>query len=69
MTFEEAIRKSIRNYMKGKLPEATKKAKGELTYDLKFFDELEKMFTEDEKGSKKKSKADKASETVGMEEI
>ena len=66
MTFEEAIRKSIRNYMKGKMPEATKQQKGELKYDLKFFDDLEKMFTEDEKGKKGKSKRPAES---GMEEL
>lgn len=63
MTFEEAIRKSIRNYMKGKMPEATKQQKGELKYDLKFFDELEKMFVEEGKKSKGKKPT-----PMGMEE-
>jgi len=60
MTFEEAIRKSIKNYMNGRMPESVSEVKGGLKYDLKFFDKLEEMFLEgaDEKKSKRKKKSE-----------
>ena len=70
MTFEEAIRKSIKNYMNGRMPESVAEVKGGLKYDLKFFDKLEEMFLEgSEEGSKSKSKKKKKEDApVEMEE-
>jgi hypothetical protein len=58
MTFEEAIRKSIKNYMKGKMPESVKEVRGGLKYDLKFFDKLEEDFLKDSPKKTKKGKKD-----------
>jgi hypothetical protein len=69
MTFEEAIRKSIKNYMKGRMPDAISKVKGGVKYDLKFFDKLEEMFMEDETDKKKKSKKKDKDEDLKMEDL
>jgi hypothetical protein len=42
MTFEEAIRLSIKAYMKGKIPQSVNEAKGGLRYTPEYFDDLEK---------------------------
>lgn len=59
MTFEEAVRKSIRSYFKGKEPTAMKEAKGEIKYTMKFFDDLEKQVLGKDAAKKdKKSKGE-----------
>lgn len=55
MTFEEAIRKSIRKYRDNKAFSELSKAKGgQLRYNLEFFDDLEKELLKEATGSKKK---------------
>jgi hypothetical protein len=55
MTFEEAVRKSIRAFMKGEMPTSLIEASGgKLRYDQKFFDDLEKDILGEGKKSKKK---------------
>jgi hypothetical protein len=55
MTFEEAIRKSIRAFMKGDMPTSLIEASGgKMKYDQKFFDDLEKEILGEDKKSKKK---------------
>ena len=59
MTFEEAIRKSIRAFMKGDTPQNLIDASGgKIKYDLKFFDELEKEILGEPKGKKSKKKGE-----------
>ena len=59
MTFEEAIRKSIKAFLKGEQPTNLAEASGgEVKYTLKFFDDLEKELvgaTETKKGKGKKN--------------
>tara|TARA_B100000963_G_C22622953_1_gene670874 strand:- start:693 stop:872 length:180 start_codon:yes stop_codon:yes gene_type:complete len=43
MKFQEAVVKSIKSYMDGKLPEELEKVTGEpMLYTLEYFDDLEK---------------------------
>ena len=43
MKFQEAVVKSIKSYMDGKIPEELEKVTGEpMLYTLEYFDELEK---------------------------
>jgi hypothetical protein len=64
MTFEEAIRKSIRAYMKGKNPDNLFKAIGKVKYTRDYFDSLEKdILGEEDKGKgKKKAKDEEVAE-------
>lgn len=60
MTFEEAIRKSVKAYWKGKTPENLKKSVKQMKYTKKYFDRFEKeTFGEapsDEDDKKRKGK-------------
>lgn len=59
MTFEEAIRKSIKAYRDGKDPEALLKAKGKkLSYDRDYFNELEQEIVGKKSKKQKSKKAD-----------
>lgn len=42
MTFEEAIRKSVKAYWKGKTPDNVKKSAKNFKYNKKYFDKFEK---------------------------
>jgi len=68
MTFEEAIRRSIRAYLKGKIPESVKEAKGELRYTPEYFDELEERVLNPDK-KKKKSKDDDEDKPETIEDV
>lgn len=61
MTFEEAVRKSIKAYFNGKDPSALIEAKGGIKYTREFFDKLEEEIVEP-KGLKKAKKITKAEE-------
>jgi hypothetical protein len=55
MTFEEAVRKSIRAFLKGDMPASLVEASGgKMKYDQKFFDDLEKEILGEDKKTKKK---------------
>jgi hypothetical protein len=63
MTFEEAIRKSIKAYFDGKDPSALIEAKGGIKYDRAFFDKLEEDIVEPKNLKKaKKTKTPKGEE-------
>lgn len=65
MTFEEAIRKSIRAFLEGKPAENLKEAYGkEIKYTKEYFDELEKQII---KGTKK-TKPSKQDDQEGIDE-
>jgi len=70
MKFEDAIKKSVKDFLKGntadKISEATE---GGIYYSPAFFDEFEEKFleaNEETKGSKKKSKSKKGEEDNGI---
>ncbi|MGA0315297.1 MAG: hypothetical protein ACO3MJ_07905 [Alphaproteobacteria bacterium] len=49
MKFEDAVVKSIRNFMRGKMPKATSELMDEgRFYTPEYFDELEEAFADDE---------------------
>lgn len=62
MTFEEAIRQSMKAYRKGKRPEEAIKAGMTFTYTMEFFDKMEKDLL-----SKSKSKGKASDEEAEME--
>jgi len=59
MDFNEAVRKSVKKFLAGKMDmaEISKVSKADIVYTLSFFDELEEEMTDEvPKGKKKKKK-------------
>tara|TARA_R110001592_G_scaffold120466_5_gene324743 strand:- start:847 stop:1041 length:195 start_codon:yes stop_codon:yes gene_type:complete len=54
MTFDEAVKKSIKNFLKGKMPmETGSLTEGGLFYTPEYFDDLEQQFLDDPIKTKK----------------
>lgn len=64
MTFEEAIRKSIKSYYEGKMPEAFMKESGPQKYTPEFFDEMEDKIVSGKDSKKKKKKEEPEDEEL-----
>ena len=57
MKFEDAVKKSVKAFVAGKLPEALIAARGEdIFFSPDYFDEMEAMFLEEGKAPKKAKK-------------
>jgi hypothetical protein len=57
MKFEDAVKKSVKQFLAGKMPEATNKlVEGGIFFTPDYFDELEAELAEDEPKAKKSKK-------------
>lgn len=67
MTFEEAVRKSIKAYFDGRDPENFLSAMGKVKYTRDYFDELEEEMVGDPKAKKKSKPTDNEEELLDGE--